>query len=834
MPNSSFTTFLGDTGPKGAPGGNITIYSYNHETGASTDPNIGRFSFFESGLANVSNVYVHRTGLGSVNHEAWISGLDDSSSSVKGSLRFYDSGNALDFALFDITGSVVGHTGVTNATSEYYSIPSQFVYSSSPQTNHAASGVFLDNDSVVVSFSRAGDLGSIGPQGAQGTTGPQGASYGPQGPQGPQGIVGPSGATGITGPQGTQGLVGALGPQGIVGPSGATGITGPLGPQGIQGPQGVTGIVGPSGATGVGLIGPQGPQGDQGPQGPASGPQGPAGIISGGGFLAYKSADQTIPTNVKTTIQFETESFDSKNDYDVSTYSFSPDISGTYLVHSQVTTDSAPGSYDYNYNPTISLERTRGATTTILSQDYLRDLDAFYTTTDRISTISTFADLYSGDILKVDINPSDSSSLYVKGGFSKSYFGAHILGGPPGPIGLIGPQGVTGISGAIGAQGDAGPQGPQGPSGLSGLAFVGSDGTQGPQGPQGFLGPTGLTGPSGSDFVGSTGPQGPQGLQGVVGYTTGAGFFAYRSGQVDYSISGATNIILQDYSVDNYVGTDYTAGFDTQNDWSAGYLDSGLWKPSVPGKYLIKASTRVNNYIDSGEYAHLSLRMTHGGQSASSSNQILSEKVMNFGHPSESSSSAWTTPTLDTSVITNVVATGEVYFGQLYLSESGVHTLEGASYDTFFSAHALGGVRGADGPVGPIGNVGDQGSQGASGPQGPGGLAYQTVVSDTQMISNVGYVVNNSSANDRLILTLPTGNSSNGRIEVVGKTLGGWRVAQNAEQKIIFGYMETVAGSGGYIESSHNNDFVKLVCLSTGSYPSEFAVAGSVGSIIVY
>ena len=50
----------------------------------------------------------------------------------------------------------------------------------------------------------------------------------------------------------------------------------------------------------------------------------------------------------------------------------------------------------------------------------------------------------------------------------------------------------------------------------------------------------------------------------------------------------------------------------------------------------------------------------------------------------------------------------------------------------------------------------------------------------------------------------------------------------------MFGYMETIQGTGGYIESSHNNDFVKLVCLSEGSWSTEFAVAGSVGSIIVY
>jgi len=175
-----------------------------------------------------------------------------------------------------------------------------------------------------------------------------------------------------------------------------------------------------------------------------------------------------------------------------------------------------------------------------------------------------------------------------------------------------------------------------------------------------------------------------------------------------------------------------------------------------------------------------------------------------------------------------------LYFVNLYLSNSGAHNLEGSSYNTNFSAHALGGVRGLPGPIGGLGNIGNTGPQGTSGPQGAGGLAYQVVVADTQMVANVGYIVNNSTASQRLVLTLPTSNATEGRMEIIGKTLGGWRVAQNTGQNIVFGYMETIAGTGGYIESSHNNDFAKLVCLSTGAYPTEFAVAGSVGSIIVY
>ena len=66
-------------------------------------------------------------------------------------------------------------------------------------------------------------------------------------------------------------------------------------------------------------------------------------------------------------------------------------------------------------------------------------------------------------------------------------------------------------------------------------------------------------------------------------------------------------------------------------------------------------------------------------------------------------------------------------------------------------------------------------------------------------------------------------------MEVIGRSIGGWRVAQNTGQKIIFGYVETLEGTGGYIESSHPNDFVKLV-----SYENEYSAINKVISALIY
>ena len=114
-------------------------------------------------------------------------------------------------------------------------------------------------------------------------------------------------------------------------------------------------------------------------------------------------------------------------------------------------------------------------------------------------------------------------------------------------------------------------------------------------------------------------------------------------------------------------------------------------------------------------------------------------------------------------------------------------------------------------------------------------MVYENTTGDVSMVVNKGYVINNSTADNRTILALPTGSDSALKhSEIIGKSIGGWRVSQATGQKIIFGNMETTAGTGGHVQSSHNNDFVKIVCTSTGSYPSEFAVAGSIGSIIIY
>lgn len=68
---------------------------------------------------------------------------------------------------------------------------------------------------------------------------------------------------------------------------------------------------------------------------PFSNGQGPA-------FSAYQSSTQTISANTWTKVQFQTEEFDTNNNYDNTTnYRFTPTVAGYYQVNAVVTPSSA-------------------------------------------------------------------------------------------------------------------------------------------------------------------------------------------------------------------------------------------------------------------------------------------------------------------------------------------------------------------------------------------------------------------------------------------------------------------------------------------------------------
>ena len=57
-------------------------------------------------------------------------------------------------------------------------------------------------------------------------------------------------------------------------------------------------------------------------------------------FHAYLSSAQSIANSTQTLIQFDTEAFDSAGAYDTSTYKFTPQVAGKYVVYAQMTPNS--------------------------------------------------------------------------------------------------------------------------------------------------------------------------------------------------------------------------------------------------------------------------------------------------------------------------------------------------------------------------------------------------------------------------------------------------------------------------------------------------------------
>lgn len=92
---------------------------------------------------------------------------------------------------------------------------------------------------------------------------------------------------------------------------------------------------------------------------------------------------------------------------------------------------------------------------------------------------------------------------------------------------------------------------------------------------------------------------------------------------------------------------------------------------------------------------------------------------------------------------------------------------------------------------------------------------------------NSGYIANAASL---LTITLPATAPVGSVIEVVGVGAGGWRVAQGAGQQVVFGSISNTSGTGGQLNSTHQRDCIRLVCITQDT---TWQVVSSVGNIDV-
>lgn len=110
-------------------------------------------------------------------------------------------------------------------------------------------------------------------------------------------------------------------------------------------------------------------------------------------------------------------------------------------------------------------------------------------------------------------------------------------------------------------------------------------------------------------------------------------------------------------------------------------------------------------------------------------------------------------------------------------------------------------------------------------------LSWVDVTGTTQaMAVNTGYLADNAGL---VTLTLPATAVQFSIIRVVGHGAGGWIIAQNAGQQILFGSATgTTVGTGGSLASSNANDAVELLA-SVGGASTIWTVMSSVGNLTI-
>jgi len=141
-------------------------------------------------------------------------------------------------------------------------------------------------------------------------------------------------------------------------------------------------------------------------------------------FEAYLSADQSISDNTNTKIQFNTERFDTNNNYDNSTnYRFTPQTAGKYFVYSQV--EFALNDYDIYVSELTLAKNGSNHTSTF---NVIGD-GASLVNTVGVTSVVTFngSSDYVEMFGKIEKHGS-SNNRFDAGNTAASYFGAFRIG----------------------------------------------------------------------------------------------------------------------------------------------------------------------------------------------------------------------------------------------------------------------------------------------------------------------------------------------------------------------------------------------------------------------
>lgn len=146
----------GVIGVDGLPGGDTYEYVYITTT-TDSNPGQGKLGFSNTYFPDATFLHIHQDDANIANTYGFLVTADDSSSSVRGHVKLYDSANIQNFVAYAITGAQVYNA------QPYFTIP----------VTHLAGTVttFANNTGVAITYSRTGDKGSTGATGTKGDKG---------------------------------------------------------------------------------------------------------------------------------------------------------------------------------------------------------------------------------------------------------------------------------------------------------------------------------------------------------------------------------------------------------------------------------------------------------------------------------------------------------------------------------------------------------------------------------------------------------------------------------------------------------------------------------------
>ena len=150
----------GEKGQAGVFGGVTFEYKFNNST-TDADPGAGKLALNAGSVSGSTRIFIDDVDGGGTNTniESYLRTIDDSTSTIKGHVRITNKGDSDKFAMFSITGASVEATGYHKVVVTHIS------------GDCAGAGIFSNNEDIIITFARTGDIGDKGIEGDKGQKG---------------------------------------------------------------------------------------------------------------------------------------------------------------------------------------------------------------------------------------------------------------------------------------------------------------------------------------------------------------------------------------------------------------------------------------------------------------------------------------------------------------------------------------------------------------------------------------------------------------------------------------------------------------------------------------